>query len=177
MLSNLKQRTVEVHYKNSFAAMKITDFLIGSLTSNSAIVCIGTDRCIVDTLGPLVGTMLTKSNIDVDVYGTLESPVHGVNLNERLKEVYDKNYDNILAIDACLSNKKNQGIVEIRDGALTPGKGIGKHLTEVGDFSIIGIIDSSDKDFHDLLQETRLSFVYEMAEVITNGIINAVVLC
>ena len=38
-----------------------------------AIVCIGTDKCIADSLGPLVGTMLTKNNICIDVYGTLEN--------------------------------------------------------------------------------------------------------
>ena len=177
MFSKLKSNTVEVHYKNSFAALKITDFLIGNLTSNSAIVCIGTDKCIVDTLGPLVGTMLIKSGVEIDVYGTLENPIHAINLNERLREVYSKNYDNILAIDACLSNKKIQGVIEIRDKPITPGKGIGKYLSEVGDFSIVGVIDAKDKEFQSLLQETRLSFVYEMAEVVTDGILKAVALC
>ena len=35
-------------------------------------------------------------------------------------------------------------------------------------------MDTSDKDFNDLIQDTRLSMVYAMAEVITTGIINAV---
>ena len=57
---------------------------------------------------------------------------------------------------------------------LTPGKGTGKSLPEIGDISIIGVMDTSDKDFNDLIQDTRLSMVYAMAEVITTGIINAV---
>ena len=141
--------------------------------NNAAIVCIGTDKCIIDSLGPLTGTLLMKENIKTDIYGTLEKPVHAMNLSEYVKNLKQKNYDCIIAIDACLSNKKNQGIIEVREGSITPGKGIGKFLPEIGDVSIIGIVDSSDKEFHDLVQDTRLSLIYEMAEVISKGLLNA----
>lgn len=165
---------IEVHYKNSFASIKIGHYLGSQLTNNSAIVCIGTDKCIVDSLGPLVGTMLAKEEIPLDIYGTLDQPVHAMNLYDYVKIIKNKNYDNIVAIDACLSNKKNQGVIEIREGSITPGKGIGKMLPEIGDISIIGIVDSSDRDFHELVQETRLSLIYEMAEIICEGIVNSV---
>lgn len=164
---------IEVHYKNSFAALKIGHYLKTQLNSNSAIVCIGTDKCIVDSLGPLTGTLLSKANADIDIYGTLEKPVHALNINEYVKIIKKKKYDKIFAVDACLSNKKNQGIIEVRDGPITPGKGIGKMLPEIGDVSIIGIVDSSEKDFHDLVQDTRLCFIYEMAEIICSGIITS----
>ena len=61
----------------------------------------------------------------------------------------------------------------MREGSITPGKGIGKFLPEKGDISIIGVVDSSDKEFHDLVQDTRLSLIYEMAEIICEGIILA----
>jgi len=93
-----------------------------------------------------------------------------MNISEYIKMIQKKNYDKIIAIDACLSNKKNQGIIEVRDGPITPGKGIGKLLPEIGDISIIGVVDSSDREFHDLVQDTRLSLIYEMAEVICEGI-------
>lgn len=164
---------IEVHYKNSFAAIKIGYYIAEYLYKNSAIVCIGTDKCIIDSLGPLIGTMLMKENLAIDIYGTLDKPVHAVNINEYVKIIKSKNYDNVLAIDACLSSKKNQGIIEVRKGSITPGKGIGKLLPEIGDFSIVGIVDSSDKEFYNLVQDTRLSFIYEMAEVIVEGILTA----
>jgi putative sporulation protein YyaC len=170
----LKTNSIETNYKSSLASIKIGEYLKDRLTDNTAIVCIGTDKCIIDSLGPMVGTLLSKMDIGVDVYGTLINPVHAMNVSTRLKEIQNKNYDTIIAIDACLSNKKNIGIIELREGSLTPGKGVGKFLPEVGDISIIGVMDSSDKDFHNLIQETRLSTVYEMAEVITEGILNAV---
>lgn len=163
---------IEVHYKNSFAAIKIGNFLAGHM-NNAAIVCIGTDKCIIDSLGPLTGTLLMKEKIKADIYGTLEKPVHAININDYIKNLKRKNYDCIIAVDACLSNKKNQGIIEVREGPITPGKGIGKFLPEIGDVSIIGIVDSSDKEFHDLVQDTRLSLIYEMAEIICGGVLNA----
>lgn len=162
---------IEVHYKNSFATIKIGHYLGSLMKNNSAIVCIGTDKCIIDSLGPLTGTMLLKQNLDIDIYGTLEKPVHAINLSEYIKTIKKKNYNRIIAIDACLSNKKNQGIIEIREGPITPGKGIGKILPEIGDISIIGVVDSSEREFHDLVQDTRLSLIYEMAEIICEGIV------
>ena len=170
----LFENDLKIHYKNSYAAFSISHRLQTYLSDNMVIVCIGTDKCIVDCLGPLIGTMLTKNNICVDVYGTLEKPVHGMNMVERVREIKQKNYKTILAIDACLSNKVSRGTIEVRERSITPGKGIGKLLPEIGDISIVGVMDTSDKDFNDLIQDTRLSFVYEMAEVITAGILNAV---
>lgn len=163
---------LEVHYKDSFAALKIGN-LLSNYMNNVAIVCIGTDKCIVDSLGPLTGTLLTKENIYVDIYGTLEKPVHGMNLDSYIKKIKNKKYDCVIALDACLSKSKNQGVIEVRGGPIRPGKGVGKLLPEIGDISIMGIVDSSDKEFHDLVQHTRLSLIYEMAEIISQGIINA----
>ena len=165
---------LSVHYQNRYAAFNISHRLQTYLTDNMAIVCIGTDKCIVDCLGPLIGTMLTKNNICIDVYGTLEKPMHGMNMVARLKEIEQKNYETIIAIDACLSRTLNQGIIEVREQPLTPGKGIGKSLPEIGDISIIGVMDTSDKSLDELIEDTRLSMVYGMAEVITTGILNAV---
>lgn len=165
---------LEVHHKNSFAAIKIGHYLSEYIENNIAIVCIGTDKCIVDSLGPLIGTMLSRGNLDIDIYGTLDKPVHALNLDEYIKKIKSKNYKNIIAIDACLSSQKKQGVIEVREGSLTPGKGIGKFLPDIGDISIIGIVDSSEKEFHDLVQDTRLSLIYDMAEVISEGISTAV---
>lgn len=163
---------VEVHYKNSFAAIKIGSFLAEHM-NNAAIVCIGTDKCIIDSLGPLTGTLLMKGNIKADIYGTLDKPVHALNIHEYVKNLKKKNYSNIIALDACLSNKKNKGIIEVREGSIAPGKGIGKLLPEIGDLSIIGIVESNNKEFYDLVQDARLSLIYDMAEVICQGLLNA----
>ena len=52
-----------------------------------AVVCIGTDRSTGDSFGPLVGFMLSRCRIyDFDVYGTIEEPVHAMNLKRPWKK-------------------------------------------------------------------------------------------
>src|SRR5689334_11270299 len=57
------------------------------------IVCIGTDRSTGDALGPLVGSKLSSrlNSEHTSVYGTLESPVHAVNLKDTIQEI-ETNY-------------------------------------------------------------------------------------
>lgn len=166
----MQNSILEVNYENKFAPVKIGNYLSNFLYKNTAIICIGTDRCIIDCLGPLVGTMLQQKNIPVNVFGTLKDPIHAINFSEKMKYINSQGYTNIIAIDACLSNKRRKGIIEIKKGSISPGKGIGKTLPKVGDIAIIGIIDESGLEFQRLLQETRLSFIYEMAEKISQGI-------
>ena len=55
------------------------------------ILCIGTDRMIGDSLGPLVGSLLArKRKARLLVYGTLSQPVHALNLDETLNEIKKK---------------------------------------------------------------------------------------
>lgn len=163
-----------LYFQDPSAITAISDYLIRCIEKNSAILCIGTDKCIIDALGPLIGTMLEKNNIHLDVYGSLESPVHAENLLYILESIKIKDYDNVIAIDACLSDKKHIGSIELRQAPINPGKGIGKILPEAGDYSIIGIVDTADKEFGYLVQNTRLDFIYRMAEVISKGIILAI---
>ena len=49
-------------------------------------LCIGTDRSTGDSLGPLIGSRLEAEEIsNVVVIGTLEHPVHAVNLDRTLE--------------------------------------------------------------------------------------------
>lgn len=162
--------SIEIHYQNSFAIIKMASYLSDYITDNTAFACIGTDRCIVDSLGPLIGTMLTKRNIGYDVYGTLDDPIHAMNIDEKLSLINSKKYDFVIAIDACLSQKRRQGIIEIKEGPIYPGKGIGKVLPQIGDLSVIGIVEKTGKEFHSLMQESSLCLIYDMAEAIVTSI-------
>lgn len=163
---------METHYKHTHSEERIKDFLVGCIDDNTAIVCIGTDKCIVDSLGPLVGTLLKEKGVPIDVYGTLNDPVHALNV-AGIGSTISKKYSTVIAIDACLSNKRDIGTIECREGHINPGKGIGKDLPNIGDFSIFGIIDK-DRAFTDLVQDCRLSLAYNMANVIAGGISLAV---
>lgn len=144
------------------------------INKNSVIVCIGTDKCIGDCLGPLVGSILTENFFPLPVYGTLSSPIHALNISERLDEIYKGHPDaSIIGVDACLGDECNIGEIRIRDHAIHPGKGVGKQLPEVGVASVIGIVDSSDNSELFFSHNIRLSFIMDMAKVISRIFIEA----
>lgn len=143
--------------------------LVSYISKDTVIACIGTDKCIGDCLGPLVGTFLKEKGIKIPVYGTLDEPIHALNIHERLNFIKNENPNaQIIGIDACLGDEENIGEIRIRDRAIYPGKGVGKELPEVGVASVIGIVDSSDNSELFFSRSIRLSFVMDMAKQIVN---------
>jgi putative sporulation protein YyaC len=138
-------------------------------------VCIGTDRSTGDSLGPLVGTLLEEKLISPFlVYGTLEEPIHAVNLAEKIKEIKEKHpHPFIIGIDACLGRMKSVGSLQVANGPVKPGAGVNKDLPEVGDMHITGIVNVSGFMEFFVLQNTRLNLVLKMAKTIANGIYEA----
>lgn len=134
------------------------------------VVCIGTDRCTGDALGPLVGSVLKKAG--VPVIGTLAEPVHATNLTETVKHIPEDTL--VIAVDACLGKLKHVGSIDIIEGALQPGKAVGKNLPDVGDISICGVVNVDGFTSNIVLQTTRLHLVNEMANCIAKGIRSAI---
>ena len=132
------------------------------------IINIGTDKCIGDCLGPLVGSNLQGLVGDnIYVYGTLDEPIHALNIHDKLYEIYEKHKDAfIIGVDACLGNVDHIGRIEVRDQPLKPGKGVGKKLPPVGDVSIVGIVDDSENAEFFSNRLIRLSFIYKLANSI-----------
>ena len=136
-------------------------------------VCVGTDRSTGDSLGPFVGTMLTEAGVP-NVYGTLDHPVHALNLTETLKHIEEAHPDAcVVGIDACLGKAKSVGSMKLRDGALEPGTGVDKVLPSVGNYNIVGVVNVGGFMEHLVLQNTRLSLVIKMAKSITDFILRS----
>jgi putative sporulation protein YyaC len=144
--------------------------------SDIVVFCIGTDRSTGDALGPIVGSNLERlySN-NVSIYGTLDSPVHAVNLQETI-DIVKKNHRNplIIAIDACLGQLNSVGKITVAHGPIKPGAGVKKQLPEVGTFHITGIVNIGGFMEYFVLQNTRLSIVMKMGEVIAASLHNAI---
>lgn len=149
----------------------LAEYLTRNIKGNCLVFCIGTDRYIGDCLGPLTGTFLSKMDLNIPVFGTLDNPIHAMNLVKHMYEIrkiYPKH--KIIAVDACLGNNDNIGSIQIKKGPIHPGKGVGKRLPPVGDISIVGVVDSSEAGEFLHMHNIRLSLVMKMAEVITRGI-------
>lgn len=136
-------------------------------------LCIGSDRITGDSLGPLIGHQLTsRCQPGFHVYGTLDDPVHALNLTDRLTVIRRRHpHALIVAVDASLGSRRHQGYITVGCGSIRPGAGAGKKLPEVGDIFITGIVNVSGSFEQLLLQTTRLSTVFHMADAITQGIL------
>lgn len=143
------------------------------------IVCIGTDRSTGDALGPLVGTNLSKFNHNnLNLYGTLAEPVHALNLNDTLNHI-EKQHQNpfIIAIDACLGKLASVGCIQLGNGPLKPGAGVNKDLPSVGNIHMTGIVNVGGFMEYFVLQNTRLSLVVNMAEIIAKALYISLMNC
>ncbi|GGA47288.1 hypothetical protein GCM10010917_35720 [Paenibacillus physcomitrellae] len=140
------------------------------------IVCIGTDRSTGDCLGPLVGSALSKLDATLfHLYGTLEQPVHAMNLQETLNLI-NQTYEDpfIIGIDACLGQSSSVGCIQIVEGPLRPGAGVNKELPPVGDIHLTGIVNVGGFMEYFVLQNTRLSLVMRLSDIIATSLYSAI---
>lgn len=165
---------IKIKLDDPLAYFQIAKFIKDYMSSNTILICIGTDKCIGDCLGPLVGFLLKEKNFPLKVYGSLESPIHALNLDKELKTIKKENPNSfVIALDACLGDSSDIGSICCRTESLRPGKGVGKILPQVGDISIVGIIDSSDRSDLFSTRGIRLDLVMKMAQLITTSLIEA----
>lgn len=147
--------------------------ILGQIPSHQPIIiiCVGTDRSTGDSLGPLVGTQLNKFHLNgIHLYGTLDQPVHAMNLKDTLNSIHDQfNNPFIIAIDACLGQLTSVGCIQVGNGPVKPGAGVNKDLPPVGNMHITGIVNVGGFMEYFVLQNTRLSIVMSMSEVIAKS--------
>ncbi|WP_040329698.1 spore protease YyaC [Clostridium ihumii] len=165
---------IKTHFKSPLAYYRLANFIKDYIDKDTIIICIGTDRCIGDCLGPLVGTQLIDNHFPLPVYGTISEPIHALNLESKLSEIKTKHpYSKVVGIDACLGPYSSIGEIQVRDFAINPGKGVGKLLPPVGDISLIGIIDSSEDNELFTSRNIRLNLVMQLSKVITHSLFHA----
>lgn len=144
--------------------------LLGASARPVAFACIGTDRSTGDALGPLVGQRLLKLGYDpAGVIGTLEEPLHALNLEERLLPLVEARGPRplIVAVDAALGAMANVGAVNVRRGGLLPGQGVGKSLPRIGELAVTATVNVQAGALDvQVLQSTRLFLVQQLAELI-----------
>ncbi len=167
---------VHIEHPNAMAVFQANlSLFLAHLYERSAeliILCIGTDRSTGDSLGPLTGSKLEQLDLgNTHIFGTLDNPVHAVNLQDIIKQI-ESDYQNpfIIALDACLGRSESVGYISIKEGPLQPGTGVNKNLPAIGHIHIIGIVNVGGFMEYMVLQNTRLSLVMKMADVISQGL-------
>lgn len=144
--------------------------------SDYIFLCVGSDKIIGDSYGPLVGKKLKElfKNMynNIEVYGTLEEPISAINLESKLKEIYKK-YQNpcIIAIDSALGAQDKIGTIFVSNTKMQCGKGTAKQIAYVGEISIKGIVAKNykiPKYNFSTLQNTSLWEVMKLADITAN---------
>lgn len=150
--------------------------------SDYIFLCVGSDKITGDAFGPLVGDrlqqLLKNYYNNIKVFGTLENPISGTNLDKEVEKIYNTyKHPCIIAIDAALSTKEDIGKIVVTNSKMKFGKGTNKKMLEVGDISIKGIVAKDYKipryNFSQL-QNTSLSIVMKLAGVTSDGIYNVI---
>lgn len=149
--------------------LRLTEMFRAAKHRPVIVLCIGTDRSTGDSLGPLTGTSLSRLSLpQLNVYGTLDYPVHATNLAETIKDLQHSFVNPyIVAIDASLGILESVGCITLADGPLKPGAGVHKDLPEIGEVHLTGIVNVGGFMEYMVLQNTRLYLVWKMAESIS----------
>lgn len=174
----------EIYYYNTvrgFETEKFAARFLSLLTrelkqkrkSEVLFLCIGTDRSTGDSLGPLVGYKLKeKGLLNGSVLGTLEHPVHALNLEHTIERIQKEfRHALVVAVDASIGNAEHIGYATMGRGSLKPGLGVRKNLNAVGDIFITGIVGASAGGDPMMLQSIRLSVVMRLADCISRSIL------
>lgn len=177
---NLKRRLFSqkqeerYHYKDEKLRLHLTETLKEWVPANReiVIVCIGTDRSTGDSLGPLIGTLLEERSLKhISVYGTLDEPVHAVNLVDKLAAIQEAHQNPyIIGVDACLGKVSSVGNIILGNGPVKPGLAVKKQLPDVGDIHITGVVNVSGFMEYFVLQNTRLHTVMQMAKQVAETV-------
>ncbi|MCC3376782.1 spore protease YyaC [Cohnella sp. REN36] len=173
--------SLKIPYNEPSVTQRITQRLESHLAHLSperriVVVCVGTDRSTGDSLGPLVGSTLAREqNAMFDLYGTLDEPVHAMNLSDTLLKIMRTSRQPfVIAIDACLGQVSSVGCIQLGSGPVRPGAGVNKDLPPVGDIHMTGIVNVGGFMEYFVLQNTRLNLVMKMSEVIAQCLLSAI---
>lgn len=133
--------------------------------------CVGSDRHILDCMGPLTGSLLQNSVPNLAVYGTLDKPLHAGNLMSELGHINRQHPDSVhFAVDASAGAPSELGALRLRDEPLMPGKALLKRLPPLGHYSLTGVLSLKGRGRFKDPQVSSLNPVYQMARLIVQAV-------
>ncbi|MGI6413701.1 MAG: spore protease YyaC [Syntrophomonadaceae bacterium] len=165
---------IRKHYQESDTKrvlVEILNSLMAGCNQKPVFICIGSDRHILDCLGPLTGSMIKEKEPQAIVFGTLDNPVHAKNIGQAIINVKSTYPGRIhIAIDASVGNEVALGTITVQKGAIIPGRALAKSLPPVGDIAITGIVGPKFSRRSNQIFHGSLNHVYHMAAVISDSI-------
>lgn len=147
--------------------------------SDLIFLCVGTDKVIGDTFGPIVGSLLISKQKNhfipnMEVIGCLEKNIGFNQIHQQVEKV-KLNYENpiIISIDSALGKKDNIGKIFVNDDGIIFGKSLDKKNNKVGDLGIRAVVGENknniEKNFG-ILQNISLNSVLKLSNIVSKGI-------
>lgn len=149
--------------------------------SNFVFLCIGTDRVIGDSFGPLVGNKLDclfKNEKNIKIIGNLNNIVCIQNIFsviEKINHIYKKPF--LIAIDSTLSNQNNLGEIVVSRNSIKVASSFIRRNICVGDMGIQGVVSrkmNNPRCNFRLLQNVPLKLIMNMVDLVTQGIYDVI---
>ena len=145
--------------------------------SDYVFLCVGTDKVIGDSFGPLVGESLNnKIGKKYEIIGSTKENLTYTNIQLKIDEIFEK-YNNpcIIAIDSALSHERNIGRIVISRNKMTLGKSLNKDKFNIGDICIKAIVAKKyDTPMENYIELKRASYqlIEKLVKITSNGINN-----
>ena len=136
------------------------------------VLCLGTNKLLDDSLGPMVGSMLKKMHYDGFVYGTLDAPISAINIKDAiafLKAVHkDKK---ILIVDASTTSHLERIGKIVLTKEYKPFNQTLFDLNLTADYFLFGVCCLHKKHFKTLFN-SNISIITNLCKTICYGILN-----
>lgn len=170
--------TINFKYNNFIRKLNFKIKSLENCYSDYIFLCVGTNKIIGDSFGPLVGENLLKLKIqkinNIHVLGNKKELVTYVNIEEKLNIIKTK-YLNpcIIAIDSALGKTENIGKLVVLNKSMKLGEGIGRKEKNIGNISIKAIVNEKreiEKQNYNMLESTPEKLIRELAVITSYGI-------
>lgn len=148
-------------------------------TKNKVFLCIGTTKCVGDSLGPRVGEILSKKIKKSNVYviGNIKNNISYKKIYNALYKIYnniEKPY--LILIDSALSNKEYVGNIVVNKNSMIIGNALNKTDYKFGKIFIKGIVGENKKDSiknFNILNNVSINLIEKLSKDISNQIIKS----
>lgn len=142
--------------------------------SNIVILCIGTNKLIGDTIGPVVGQKLTRvlsQNNNVKIYGNIKKTLNLKNAKQVLEEItcrYPEAF--IITIDAALGPKETIETIYINSGKIKIGEALGHNIEYISNVNIKAIVGEYQQNLQkdiETLNKVKRKCIHRLSNQIT----------
>lgn len=144
--------------------------------SDVVILCIGTNKLIGDSIGPVVGQKLKKEKMKekVCVYGDLKESINFKNAKTVLEKIF-KSYEKpfIITIDSALGTEQMINKIVVNKGIIRIGKSLGRSICYPSHITIKGVVGENKNTYDDnikILNEVEPELIWNLSNIMVDGI-------